>query len=262
MQLRVLSSHGSEFHSIRDKVAKDYHPVGFLLNRSVVLEAGTLCGALTLSELMAIRAVFITHAHLDHIQGLASLAENIFGKLNWPIEIFGLEKTIATLREHFFNDQLWPDFTQLPSPSAPIFRYQTVAHQEPVVVEGLTFTPIAVNHAVPTAGFIVEDDHAAIVFSGDTHGTDEIWEHASRIPHLKAAFIECTFPNRLSALAAMSGHLTPDLIYQEFLKIKRLDIPLYLYHMKPLYLEEIGREIEMLKKENVHLLDDGQLLTF
>ncbi len=262
MQVRVLGGYGSDFCSVQKQGGKKrYNPTGFLINQSVILDAGTICGALTLSELTTIRYVFLTHAHLDHVQGLAYLAEALFDKIHQPVTVVAHKEAIGTLREHFFNDKLWPDFTCLPSKKAPILSYQILESGKSIKLEGLTVTPIAVHHIVPAVGFIIQDSQAGIVFSGDTYKTEAIWGRAKQTSRLKAAFIECSFPNGFEKLAYDSGHLVPRLAYQEFLKIKR-SVPLYLYHMKPRYLEKIQAEVSALGSREVYLLDDGQTLEF
>ena len=57
---------------------------------------------------------------------------------------------------------------------------------EEVELEGLRITPIEVNHAVPTLGFLIEDDHSAIVIPSDTGPTAEIWSRANKVANLKA----------------------------------------------------------------------------
>ena len=38
---------------------------------------------------------------------------------------------------------------------------------------------------------------------------ETIWEVAKRVPNLKAAFIETSFPNSMQKIADISGHLSP-----------------------------------------------------
>jgi len=260
MNIRVLGCFGSDFYSKAGGHEKRYNPSSFLINDTIALDAGALCGTLTLSELMAIRYVLLTHSHLDHIQSLPFLAETLFGKITAPIVILGIKEVIDNLKRHLFNNLIWPDFTRLPTKEHPILRYQTITADKPLMLSNVKITPIRVNHVVPAVGFIIEDDRTAIVFSGDTGKTDEIWKRAADHPYLKAAFIETSFPNRLLPLAKISGHLTPQLAYEEFKKIGRPSLPFYAYHIKALYLSEIQKELKAIKKASP--LYDGQELTF
>jgi ribonuclease BN (tRNA processing enzyme) len=261
MRIRVLGCYGAEFYQ-GGKIPKRFNPSGFLFNKSVLLDAGTICGALTLPELKTLRYIFLSHAHFDHIQSLPFLAETLYGKLSEPIVIVSIPEVIGALQRNFFNDTLWPDFTRIPTAKNPTLCYQTMEPGKSMEVEGLRVTAIHVSHIVPTVGFIVEDQKSAIVYSGDTWETDKIWKAAAQLDRdrLKAIFVESSFPDQLSSLAKISGHLTPKLTYREFQKIERPDLPLYIYHIKPPYLAEVKKQIKALENQNIHLLEDGQIL--
>ena len=259
MRIRVLGCYGAEFYQ-GGKTPKRYNPSGFLFNKSVLLDAGTICGALTLPELKALRYIFLSHAHFDHVQSLPFLAETLYGKLERPIVVVGIPEVIEVLQRHFFNDALWPDFTRIPSEKSPTLAYQVMQPGKPVEVEGLRVTAIQVSHIVPTVGFIVEGPKSAIVYSGDTWETSDIWKAAAHVDRLKAIFVESSFPDQLASLAKISGHLTPESTYREFQKLQRPDLPLYIYHIKPPYLAEVQKQIKALNNEKIHPLQDGQIL--
>lgn len=259
MEIKALGCYGAEFLATdADGKTVTYNTCGFLVDRSVVIDAGTLSTTLQLDELRQIRHVLLSHIHFDHIKGLPFLADTLFGKIPAPIEIHSLDEILAGLHEHLLNDMVWPDFTKLPNRERPTFRLSELREGDRQPVGGLQVIPVRVNHIVPTIGFIIQDRTGAVLYSGDTHETKRIWEVASKITHLKAAMIETSFPNDLHQLAEKSGHLTPRLLAQEFAKIGKPDIPLYVYHMKPQYVEHLTAEIAALKIPNVRLLKDGQ----
>ncbi|MEW6683705.1 MAG: 3',5'-cyclic-nucleotide phosphodiesterase [Nitrospirota bacterium] len=250
MNIRVLGCHGAEL-AHRDTC-------GFLINDTVLLDAGTICSALTLTEQRNIRAILISHIHADHIKGLPFLSENVIGEPGPPIVIYGLEPVLEGLHRYLFNDHLWPDFTRIPA-SNPLFRLQPMAEGETVQIEGLAVQAFAVNHTIPCAGFVIRRSRTAFLYSGDTYQTERIWHVAAQTPDLKAAMIETSFPNALDDLARRSKHLTPALLAQEFAKLGRPELPLYIYHMKPRYLDTIRRELDALGIKNLEVLADGQV---
>jgi ribonuclease BN (tRNA processing enzyme) len=126
---------------------------------------------------------------------------------------------------------------------------------------GIDITPILVNHTVPTTGFIVQDRSSAFVYSGDTYSTDELWHEAKQVPHLKTAFIECSYPNVMIDLARRSKHLTPALFAQEFRKLGRDDLSVYAYHLKPAYRDQILRELRDLSIPGLTVLEEDLTLT-
>ena len=248
---------------------------GFLINGSLLLDAGTTCAALTSSERRQIQAILISHIHLDHTQGLLSLAEVLIGqKRREPVQIVSTERVLAGLRRYFFRDTICPDFTVLPTRQHPVFSFRPILAGEESMLCGLAVRAIEVHHTVPGVGFLIHERQiapqttagarsgvpsagASLLYSGDTGPTTQLWEVASRDPDLKAAMIETSFPNALESLAIQSKHLTPRSLAQEFAKINKPDLRLYVYHMKPYYLAQIKREIGKLRIHDVTILREG-----
>ncbi|MCK5375450.1 MAG: 3',5'-cyclic-nucleotide phosphodiesterase, partial [Acidobacteria bacterium] len=65
---------------------------------------------------------------------------------------------------------------------------------------------------------------------------------ANATPDLKALITECSFPSRLEEVADISLHLTPRTLAVELAKLQK-DIPVYLYHLKPPFVEELREEL-------------------
>ncbi|MDX2348059.1 MAG: MBL fold metallo-hydrolase [Nitrospirota bacterium] len=154
---------------------------------------------------------------------------------------------------------VFPNFFHLQSPRHSILRAQNLESQKEVIVSGgFSVTPMPVNHTVETVGYVIRDDTAAWIYSGDAHLTEEIWRIAARTPNLKGVFIEVSFPDSIMDMAIQSKHLTPTLLAQEFRTIGKPDLPLYVYHMKPTVREAILQEIAQLDIERVTVLEEGQ----
>jgi ribonuclease BN (tRNA processing enzyme) len=233
----------------------------FLINGTTSLDAGALAFCLSLAEQRRVRRVVLSHAHFDHIAGLPLLIENAFGGSRRPIEVAAPAPVLAALKDHLFNDAVWPDFSRLPSARRPVFRFVELAEEKAYEADGLSFTPVAVHHIVPTYGYLVSGGHATIVFSGDTGPTERLWELASRKPDLRAVFLEVSFHNALRAIARASMHLTPALAHRELAKLPG-SVPVYLYHMKPPSLPQIRAEIRALHSRRMQILAADQRLRF
>jgi ribonuclease BN (tRNA processing enzyme) len=80
------------------------------------------------------------------------------------------------------------------------------------------------------------------VFTSDTGPTSRIWEVANATEDLAAVITEVSFPNRLQDIADVSLHLTPQTLNTELEKLDR-QTPVYLYHFKPPYIEELRAEL-------------------
>jgi ribonuclease BN (tRNA processing enzyme) len=235
MKIRVLGAHGAEGLAQR--------PSAFLVNDRILIDGGTVGGALASDEQLAIEHALVSHSHLDHIAGLAFLTETLaLCAAQRPLTVASLEPVVTALRTSIFNDIVWPDFTRLPSAEAPVLRFQSLKEGTEHQIGDLWVTPVAVTHTVPTAGFIVYDGGSGMIYSGDTGPTDALWTAARGLPGLRAVILECAFPNRLAGLAEIARHMTPELIHRELDKMPA-DVPVLIFHIKPQFYDEIGEEL-------------------
>jgi hypothetical protein len=88
--------------------------------------------------------------------------------------------------------------------------------------------------------------------------TDELWEAARRHRLLRAVFLECSYPDELEHLAVISKHLTPRLFGKELAKLSRPEVKVYAYHLKPIYRDQIFKELMQLNISNLAVLEEGQ----
>ena len=246
MELRVLGCSGGE--------ADGHRLTGLLVDGRMAIDAGSLTQALSVREQIALRHIFISHSHLDHICTLPFFTKNIFGHTDVPVEIQALPETLDALRRHLFNDELWPDFSVIPSPDNPIIRFSEVVPGHTYHLGGLRVTPIPVNHLVPCVGYLVEDDHSAFIFSSDTGETDEVYAVANRTPNLKLFITEASFPNEQGWLAEASKHLTPEKLGKELQKLK-VDVPVGIYHLTPGDRPVMLPQIEAIGDARIRMLD-------
>lgn len=253
MQIRVLGAYGGS--------SPCHRLTSFLLNESVCLDAGALTSALTLEEQARIRALLVTHSHMDHVASLPFLIENVFGRVSGAIEVIAPADVVSALSGHLFNDALWPDFTRLPNHLLPVVSFRTVEPGVPFRVNGLTATAIPASHVVPTYGYLVSDGAGSVLFSGDTGPTEALWRTARKARNLKAIFVECSFPDTLEKVADVSMHLTPATLKGELAKMPP-GVPVLLYHMKPPSLAALAAEVSALREPRLRLLSDGETLTY
>ena len=261
MHIHVLGCHGADqLVGGTDGLVRQ-ETCGFLIDGSLLLDAGTIGTRLTLAEQRRIRYVILSHLHFDHIKSLPTLADNLAEEFDEPVIVAASESVLQGLQDHVFNNKVYPNFFELPNRKHPILQAQVLKPGEPVTLGHLEIIPIAVNHTVPTVGYVVKDRQAALLYSGDTYETEDIWSLGRTIPELKAAFIESSFPNRLTALSKQSKHLTPALLATEWQKLGNDQVPLYAYHLKPPYKDQILRELRELQIPGLKVLEEGQTLT-
>lgn len=224
----------------------------------VLVDAGTVGGALTVAEQVEIRHALISHAHLDHIAGLAFLTDTLaMVAPQRQVLVSSIAPVIESLRVHAFNDALWPNFTTIPSGSSPVLGFRSLVEEGEARVGELWVTPVPVEHTVPTTGYVIHDGETGFVYSGDTGPTERLWRVAREMRGLKALIVETAFPNRLDALARVSGHLTPEMLRREIDKMPP-DIPIWIFHIKPQLFQETAEQLATIDPTRIHTLEQGK----
>jgi len=253
VRIKVLGSAGSE--------VPGHNCPAFLVDDAILLDAGTVAVSLNIREERRLRWIFITHAHLDHIKGIPFLADNLLIRnAGEPVTLLSGKDVLDNLRKNIFNDEIWPDFSALPSPKRPVLRYRTVYASRPLELDGYRITMERVHHTVPAYGFIVERRrNKAIAYTGDTGPTERFWKRmaACNVKHL---IMETSFPNRLEKVALASGHLTAALLEREIAKMPRVPKMIFIMHVKPQFRDEVEREIKALGRRNIEFLEDGEVI--
>lgn len=247
MELRVIGCHGGE--------TPKHKTCAFVLDDKLAIDAGSLTSGLDTKEQAKLTACLVSHAHLDHIRDLATLADNRCQMDCEPLIVAGTKDTLRTLRKHFFNNLLWPDFSIIPTPQRPTIRYLELKPERPTEVAGCLVRAVFVDHTIESAGFVIESNDGAIAYSGDTGPTDRIWEVLNEQKDLRAFLLEVSFPNREQKLATVSGHHTPRTLALDLKKYRApKDLPTMLYHIKPVFQAEVEKECAALKGLNLHVL--------
>ena len=250
MKIRVLGAFGGEGLGQR--------PSAFLVNDRVLIDGGSVSGALSVPEQLQIDHALVSHSHLDHVAGLAFLAETLACCAEErQVTIASLPPIVEAVKHYVFNNVVWPDFAAIP-PGAPVVKYRTLIENTQQRVGDLWVTPIAVNHTVPTAGFIVRDGEVGLVYSGDTGPTEALWKAARGLRNIRAVILECAFPNRLGDVAAIAKHMTPELIERELPKLPD-DAPVWIYHVKPQFFEETAEELSRIGGGRVSVLEQDKV---
>ncbi|OGQ88653.1 MAG: hypothetical protein A2289_24505 [Deltaproteobacteria bacterium RIFOXYA12_FULL_58_15] len=252
MRLRVLGCHGGE--------SATHRATCFLINDSLLLDAGALSRGLSVPEQAAIDAVVVSHSHLDHIRDLPLLADNIIGVKNKPLDIHCTVPTADALAKHIFNNHIWPDFTKIPNPADksadnPTVRILPFESGSTFKIGELSIHTVQVNHPVDCQAIFVKDTHGTLVFSADTGPTENLWKEINQLDDLVAFIYEVSFPNNMRQLAEVSGHLTPEMLAEELKKFEpKTDAPVLLYHLKPGYTDLLKQQIAELGDSRLTVL--------
>ncbi|HDQ41024.1 MAG TPA: 3',5'-cyclic-nucleotide phosphodiesterase [Desulfonatronum sp.] len=261
MRLRVLGCSGSDLPG--------YNLTSFLINETILLDAGSVTSSLSLSQQSMIKEIFVTHAHLDHIKDILFLADNLIELVvrdgHGPVRVRGLKPVLESIQSHLLNDTIWPDFTILPATTNPVLERNPLAPGEWVNVQGLRVAAFPVNHAQAASGYVFwqPETNSHFAFTGDTGPTHDWWDFMNGLPFsLEHLIIEASFPNGMEHLALLSKHLTPRLLRKELDNLK-VRPKVFISHMKSPFSMEIQEQLQQaLTGYSYHLLRDGEDIDF
>src|SRR5437667_12513617 len=101
MKIRVLGAFGGE--------GLGHRPSAFLINDKILIDGGSVSGALTVPEQLAVEHAIVSHAHLDHIAGLVYLTETLaFCELGAAVTIASIAPAVCALRGGVFTHARQP----------------------------------------------------------------------------------------------------------------------------------------------------------
>ncbi len=226
MQLRVLGCSGG--------IGRNLRTSSFLVDDDILLDAGTGVGDMSLEDMRKLRHIFISHSHMDHIASIPLLVDTLFSELNerHALIVHAQPRTIATFQNHIFNWEIWPDFTELPTKSAPVLQFQSLMPGERIDIDGRVVEMIEVNHTVPAAGFAVTSEDRVLVYSGDTTTNDNLWQVLNSYPRVDFMVVESAFANHDIKLAKLAHHYCPSLLAEDLKKFRHFP-RLGISHLKP-----------------------------
>lgn len=224
----------------------------YLINDTLAVDAGAIAIGLTHEEQLRIGTIVITHAHLDHVLSLPLYLTDLFEEIEKPVEVHIANSDLDALKAHVFNPRVWIDLETMRNSRTELLRFRQLRAGQNFRAEGLTITPVDVNHTVLTHGLLIEDERSALLFTSDTGPTDRIWELANSCEKLKAIFIDLSFPNSLTELARISGHHSPETLLEELPKI-RGDVPIYGVHIKAANRREVIEDVERINHPRLRI---------
>jgi len=256
-QITVLGAYGSK--------ANGFETSSFYLNSTNVIDAGNLLKPLEKAS-ADIENIWLTHSHLDHIHDIAYILDNYFALRKKSLNIFGLPATIQALKKHFFNDLIWPDFSNI---SMLNLKEMTLKYTE--IELGIQYSigeneyikAFKTDHTVPSCGYIYTKDKTSILISADTYSLENVILELENDKTIKSMVLECSFPSDMEQLAKDSKHLTPKLLFSQLERLEKEDVNLYINHIKPAFLKKIKKEIEEYSdKWDSKVLKDGEFIKF
>lgn len=162
--------------------------------------------------------IFLTHSHLDHIQGLTFFIVPMLLGAVQKCRVHGDAKTLAAVQEHLFSPSIFPVL--------PSFEFVPLA--ERVVINGCTITHCQLKHPGGSVGYQVEQAGRRLAYITDTTADE------SYLDFIRGADVlihECYFPDDMAQWSEKTGHSNTSQVTQlaRQAAVKRL----YLTHIDP-----------------------------
>jgi ribonuclease BN (tRNA processing enzyme) len=220
-------------------------PMTLLVNETVMIDAGSAVSGLDPARAGKVKAVLLSHGHLDHIRELGFLPFHRDPERDGLLDILGTEKVIRAVRSAVFNADHWIDFERPRPPRKPGIRYRVISPETPVDLPGMSIEAVSLSHSTyETSGFLLERDGGTLVYALDSGPTDRIWERARERADVPAVFFDVSFPDRFAD--TVGEHLTPSGLRREVKKLEPHTPRVFAVHLKPEFREETMAELRAL----------------
>ena len=234
----------------------------YRLNDNTIIDAGTGLNSLDLHELNKINDIILTHAHWDHVACLPLMVDAIFSLRKTPVNIWASPEILDVIKEHMFNNKLWPDFTKINmiNSSEAIVKLNELDEKKTQIISDCEISVLPANHGIPACGIRVKSDKKSYIFSGDSGDCPEFWDYVNNDSALQGLIVECSYPESMHELALLTMHLSVTNI-KERTKDLSHSVKKIIVHRKPGFEKKIQDELEISKIENLYFPDNGSKIS-
>jgi len=210
--IRVLGAHLSELRGAR--------LTSLLIDSALVVDAGGVTSALSLSEQKKIKTVLLTHHHFDHTRDLVTLAANTGYYWQGQLAVHAPRYTLDIVTKYLLDGTMYMNFLEYPSKEKPTLICEAIEPYTRKTIAGYDVLALPAKHSVPAVGYqITSADGKSIFYTGDTTlGISDCWQHIS--PQL--LITEVAGPNEYGDWLKKAGHLCARFLKEELTQFRQL----------------------------------------
>ncbi|WP_010587229.1 MBL fold metallo-hydrolase [Schlesneria paludicola] len=172
------------------------HTAGIMLPElGILFDAGS--SAFRVASHLATQQIdiFLTHAHLDHVQGLTYLLVPLARGQITHCRVHASPDTIAAVKEHLFSEPLFPVL--------PAFEFLPLTDQVAVANGQAIITHQPLHHPGGSVGYRLQVGDKKIAYITDTTVSHSYVDFVRGVDLL---IHECYFPDAMADWAGKTGH--------------------------------------------------------
>jgi phosphoribosyl 1,2-cyclic phosphodiesterase len=242
VEIRILGAHQLE--------SKGTRLTSLLIDGTLVVDAGGLTSALSMSEQKKIETVLLTHHHFDHTRDLVTLAANAGYYWQGQVQVYGLRHTLDIVTTCLLDGKMYANFLEYPSKEKPTIILKAIEPYTTEAIAGYEVLAVPVKHSVPTVGYqITSSDGKSLFYTSDTTvGISNHWQYV--YPQLLIA--EVIGPNKYGDWLKKAGHFSAELLKGELGQFRQLKgyLPrVIIIHIGNLFEQEIKEEVAQVAQE-------------
>jgi phosphoribosyl 1,2-cyclic phosphodiesterase len=242
VEIQILGAHLAELKGAR--------LTSLLIDGTLVVDAGGLTSALSLSEQKKIKAVLLTHHHFDHTRDLVTLAANAGYYWQGQVVVYALRYTLDIVTTCLLDGKIYTNFLEYPSEEKPTLILEAIEPYSRKTIAGYDVLAVPVKHSVPAVGYqITSSDGKSFFYTSDTTvGISDCWQHIS--PQL--LITEVAGPNKYGDWLKKAGHLCAGFLKEELIQFRQLKgyLPrIIVIHIGNIFEQEIKEEVAQVAQE-------------
>jgi phosphoribosyl 1,2-cyclic phosphodiesterase len=249
VKIQILGAHLAE--------SKGARLTSLLIDGALVVDAGGLTSALSVTEQQKIETVLLTHHHFDHTRDLVTLAANAGYYWRRQLVVYAPRYTLDIVTSCLLDGQIYANFLEYPSKENPTLILEAIEPYSKKTIAGYDVLAVPVKHSVPTVGYQITSSDvqhsnelsAGLFYTGDTTvGISDCWQHIS--PQL--LITEVAGPNKYGDWLKKAGHLCAEFLREELIQFRRLKgyLPrVIVIHIGNPYEQEIKEEVAQVAQE-------------
>jgi len=242
VEIRVLGAHLSEVKGAR--------LTSLLIDGALLVDAGGVTSALTLSEQKNIRTVLLTHHHFDHTRDLVTLAANTGYYWQGQLTVHAPRYTLDIVTKYLVDGTMYMNFLEYPSKQKPTLICEDIEPYGRKTIAGYDVLALPARHSVPAVGYqITSGDGRSMFYTGDTTvGISDCWQYIS--PQL--LITEVAGPNEYGDWLKKAGHLCARFLKEELTQFRQLKkyLPrVIIIHVGNFFEQKIKEEVAEVAQE-------------